>query len=124
MGFGYIRGPRVYSISGVIPPGLVSQYAAPILLNYYALGPSHHLHLGVGVTLLYRTGDLGDTWYNWMNSGYGYLESGGFRALGDFVVGWRYVPPKAGLAFGLDALLLFSADAEIFSAGVNVGFVF
>jgi hypothetical protein len=116
LGYGRAQAPNLHG----------EQLTVPVLLQLESSSSgSHNFHLGTGVTLVYRNGAIEDEWFNPSNTGFREgFDGQALAALVNIALGYRYLPRKPGLTFGLVAMGLFNANWGTLWMGGNVGATF
>ncbi len=104
----------------------VNEFTAPILASQYWGSASHKLQVGLGVTGIFRTGEVGhDGYQDWLSGGqYDSVFSNaskGFDLAGTAIVGYRFIPAHGGPSFGGGFTPLFGAGGFLPWLSLNVG---
>jgi hypothetical protein len=112
---------------GIVPPHRrVDEFTSPVLASWYWGSASHKLQVGLGVTAIFRTGEVGhDGYQDWFSGGqYDNVfshASKGFDLAGTAVVGYRFIPARGGPSFGGGFTPLFGAGGFLPWLSVNAG---
>jgi hypothetical protein len=113
--------------SGNVPPHRrVDEFTSPILASWYWGSASHKLQVGLGVTGIFRTGEVGhDGYQDWLSGGqfdsvFSHASKG-FDLAGTGVVGYRFIPAHGGPSFGGGFTPLFGAGGFLPWVSLNAG---
>ena len=91
----------------------------PIVASYYLFGPTHHLQLGLGATILYLGASTDSTGTKFSG------DAAGVGAALTGVVGYRYMPPKGWLDFGVGFTPLLRPSSGLLPwGGIHLGAIF
>ena len=107
-----------YAVSSYGSSGNLTLLTFPLVASYYLGWRSHHLQLGLGGTILYTkaASDSHGTQFASERSGAGVALSG--------VVGYRFLPRRGGISFGLGFTPLVRTSRFLPWGGADVGYVF
>lgn len=117
-----LRGGASYfagSIDDASGSGKLKFASFPFVASYYLFGPTHHLQLGLGATVLYlgASTDSTGTKFSGDAAGVGVAITG--------VVGYRYMPPKGWLDFGVGFTPLVRPSTGLLPwGGIHLGAIF
>lgn len=104
----------------------VDEFTAPILASWYWGSASHKLQVGLGMTGIFRTGQVGHDGYQNLLTG-GQFDNvfsnadKGFDLAGTAIVGYRFIPARGGPSFGGGFTPLFGAGGFLPWLSLNVG---
>lgn len=107
-----------YPVSSYGKSGNLSLFTVPLMASWYWGSPSHKLQLGLGATVIYlgASTDSQGTEFGGERAGFGVAASG--------VVGYRYLPPRGGITFGVGFTPLVRPGRALAWGGANVGYLF